>query len=197
MSPVFEIRNQITEPVPDWDAGERIVNVLVVTYPRYYRVDFEDAESVDRLAIRDVSFEFRDEESITRHGEQTASYDASAFAAIGDPYGRPIITLEDEQSYQLAQDRRLHVFDRFRRGAQTIQVPVIRSLHVHVPERIQHYSAPLRAGDWVRIDLTWFPDYATQRRGMQTTGQIVAINDVDCAWRVLLVEEVLPTEGAS
>lgn len=55
----------------------------------------------------------------------------------------------------------------------------------------------LRAGDWVTVDLSWMPDYVTKRRGMQVCGQVIAINDVDCAWRVLLIEEVLPLPGES
>jgi hypothetical protein len=30
------------------------------------------------------------------------------------------------------------------------------------------------------------------RRGLVTMGQILAIHDVDCEWRVLLVEQVVP-----
>lgn len=194
---VFEVRNEITEPVPDWDAGETIVNVLRIAYLRYWARAPVVAGSVDGIQGRPVVYEFVDPVSRDRHGERLVDMDASAFSAPADSLERPILGQQNEGGHGLAQDRRLHVFDRFRRGAQTIQVPVMRSLHIHVPERIQHYSAVLRAGDWVRMDLSWFPDYATRRRRMQSTGQIVAINDVDCAWRVLLIEEVLPTEGAS
>jgi hypothetical protein len=44
----------------------------------------------------------------------------------------------------------------------------------------------------VRIDLSWFPDHDTGRRGMLCGGQVLAIHDVDCAWRILLIERVVP-----
>jgi hypothetical protein len=183
-----DINNAITEPVPDWNAGERIVNILDFTYPRLYPVEVAEAESCDLLAVREVYHEYResDEASITRHSEQRVSYEGDAFAAIGDTEGRPVTALEDEVGYQLSLLRKLYIFDRYVDGAQIIQVPVMRD-----------YTATLRAGDWVTVDLSWFPDYLTQRRGFVTGGQILAIHDVDCAWRILLIEEAFPLEEES
>jgi hypothetical protein len=197
---LIQITNAVTEPMPDWDAGERIVNVLEYIYPRYYvagidevskrvadhrhavRRDARPADSVDPLLRRDITQEYRDEASITRHALQKVSYDGDCFSAIGDTYGNPIVGgTADEQGSQLAGLRRLYVFDRYRNGAPTIQVPVTRA---HV--------ALLRAGDWTVVDLTWFPDYVTERRGLLTGTQVLAIYDVDCAWRILLLEEAFP-----
>ena len=66
-------------------------------------------------------------------------------------------------------------------GAQGVFIPVRRS-----------FTSFLRAGDWVVIDLSWIPDYLTKRREGVFGGQILSIRDVDCAWRVLLIEEALP-----
>ena len=187
-SDLTDINNGITEPVPDWNAGERIVNVLDFTYPRLYRVEVGETEAIDRLAIREVKHEYReaDEASIIRHSEQKVSYEGDAFAALGDVVGKPVMSLEDETGYQLSLLRKLHIFDRYKDGAQIIQVPVMRSA-----------TATLRAGDWVTVDLTWFPDYLTRRRRLITGAQILAIHDVDCAWRILLLEEAFPLEEES
>jgi hypothetical protein len=50
----------------------------------------------------------------------------------------------------------------------------------------------MRPGDWVNLGLSWIPDYILRVRGGAFGGQILAIRDVDCAWRILLIEEALP-----
>jgi hypothetical protein len=180
------ITNAITEPQPDWDGGETICNVLTVNYPRWYRVDIEDADSVDRLERRDVTQEWRDEASITRHGIESVTYQADAFAAVGDSSGEPVLSIADETGTTLTNLRRLYVFNRYRNGAASLQVPVRRD-----------YCYALRAGDWVVVDLSWFPDYVTARRGLLTGAQILAIYDVDCEWRILLLEEAHPVVEVS
>jgi hypothetical protein len=180
------IDNAITEPVPNWNAGETIVNVLRFTYPRYYRLDPADADSIDRLTSREVEHEYRDPQSIVDHDIQLAEYNGSAFAAVGDETGQPVLTAQDEIGWGHAQARKLYIFDRYKNGAQLIEVPVMRSA-----------TATLRAGDWVVADLSWFPDYLTRRRGLVTGGQILAVRDLDCAWRVLLIEEAFPLAEGS
>jgi len=95
-------------------------------------------------------------------------------------------TVEGELAWQIAQDRQAHLQNRYSLGAPTVGVNVMRSA---VPK--------LRAGSWVVLDLSWFPDYVTQRRGLVALGQVVALGDLDCAWRHLLVEQVTPIEPES
>ncbi|HUT57652.1 MAG TPA: hypothetical protein VNA25_07350, partial [Phycisphaerae bacterium] len=137
--------------------------------------------SVDPLLRKDVTIEYRDEASVTRHAIQAVTYEGDVFSAIGDAYGKPIVSMEAEQGYSLSQLRRLYVFDRYRNGAPTIQVPVMRT-----------HCALIRAGDWSVVDLSWFPDTVTRRRGLLTGAQVLAVYDVDCAWRILLLEEAFP-----
>lgn len=181
-----QLTDPITEPAPEWDAGERIVNNLRYTYPRWYRLDAGQSTAVDRLTERTVETIYRDEASITRHSLQGKDFPGEVFAAIGDTNGKPVLTTEDERGAVLAEYRRLYVFDRYRNGAVTIQVPVRRD-----------YTATLRAGDFVIVDHSWFPDYVTRERGLLTMCQILAIRDVDCEWRVVLAEEVLPITAES
>ena len=179
------IDNAHTEPAPDWGAGERIVNVVRFTYPRYYRVDPADSSSVDLLEIRDVEHEYRNEASIDLHTEKVAEFDGAAFAAIGDPYGQPIMGLAEERGFRHARNRHLYVLHRYQDGAPIIEVAVMRV-----------YCSQIRAGDWVRVSLSWFPEYDTGERGMLCGAQVLAVYDVDCAWRILLIERVAPLEGS-
>lgn len=85
--------------------------------------------------------------------------------------------IEDEVGWQLAQLAGTHLLNRFSLGAPTMSVPVHRAA---IPDT--------RVGDWVILDLSWFPDYVTQRRGLITLAQIVAIADLNCGWRNITAE---------
>ena len=227
------ITDAVTEPTPDWDAGQRVINVIRFNYPRDYIVGNPDPDPPTDQVVRqnligqrDVVLEFRDEASITRHGEQPIEISGEAFRAIGlvadaaaeetaDPGAfqfsgttklskfilgvagqpttqQPIVRsavlvlpvsgdVADEVGYQLFLLRQIHVLNRYTLGAPGISIPVMRAF---IPDH--------RCGDWVVLDLSWLPDYITQRRGLQTLAQIVALGDLDCAWRRLLVEQVIP-----
>jgi hypothetical protein len=173
------VSNPITEPTDDWNAGQRVVNKLSFTYPRFF-VPTDPSVEVggDGIAVRMITHEFVDPASIAKEGEFSVSYDGSLFGALGDGIGEAAGV---EHGAILANARRLYVFDRYRNGAQAIRVPVHRRT-----------TASLRAGSWVPVDLSWFPDYTTRRRGMVTGGQIIAIADLDCSSRELLIEEAFP-----
>jgi hypothetical protein len=132
-----------------------------------------------------VSHEYRDEASVDRHTEQVAEFDGAAFAAIGDGYGNPVTSLASELGYGHAANRDLYIMHRYRNGTPIIEVPVMRT-----------YCSQIRAGDWVRVLLSWFPEYDTGQRGMTCGAQVLAVYDVDCAWRILLIERVAPLEGS-
>jgi len=202
------VDNAHTEAAPKWDAGQRYVNILRFTYFRDFDHGAPDApiggsaeERQSDIGTRKVLVEFRDEVSITRHREKVLDIDGSAFRALGatELYSQvvgtqltkwdgpsagealPIPGQVGETAYQLALLRRDHVLNRYSLGAPTMEVLVMR----------QHYPL-LRAGDWVVLNLSWFPDYVTTRRGLLTLAQVVALGDLDCAWRRILVEQVVP-----
>lgn len=177
------VNDAITEPAPNWNGGERLVNVLRFTYPRDYEPNnAANAETGDGLAQREIVIEWEDPVSVDRNGRQVLEIDGTAFAAIGNGDADPIggdQTLET--AFQLSAERQLHVQNRYTLGAPTITVAVMRE------------AIPLlRAGDWVVLDLTWLPDYVTARRGLVALGQVVALGDLDCAWRQLTLEVVVP-----
>lgn len=177
------ITNAITEPSSDWNAGERIINVISFTYPRDYRPgNPENAETGDGLAAREITVEWVDAVSVDRNGREVLEIKGDAFRAIGDSSGEPISgDLQAELAWQLSELRQIHVQNRYSLGAPAISVAVMREA---IPQ--------LRAGSWVVLDLSWLPDYATARRGLISLAQIVAISDLDCAWRRILVEVVVP-----
>ena len=181
---MLTISNEEAVPTDDWNAGSRIINVLTFNYPRFYVPDVGTSPSLDNVLARSVTYEFRDPLSISRHDEQAVTYEGDLFGAVGNGEAGQVAAVELGAS--LAQLRRLYVFERYRNGAPAIRLPVHRA---HV--------AALRAGGWVFIDLSWFPDYATRRRHMVTRGQVLAIADLDCTSRELLIEEAFPVEPGS
>jgi hypothetical protein len=229
------INNEVTEPSSNWDAGQRIINILRFTYPRDF--SFADADvsaypdppqsspadpAEERQKVvksQSILLEYRDEVSIARHGEQALELDGHAFAAIGKlpliaaeatlppqlnirprggrlrpspvtsapvvrsgAYVQPVTDdIADEQGYQLAQLRQLHLHNRYSLGAPAFSANVMRT------------ALPLlRAGSWVIVGLSWLPDYITQRRGLVALGQVLSLGDLDCAWRNVLIELVVP-----
>jgi hypothetical protein len=175
-----QLTDAITEPSTGWDAGKRIVNRVSFTYQRLYDPT-GDAEALDGIAVREVTQEYRDVTSELRHGEQKVEYEGDVFCAIGDADGAATGT---ELAATLAEDRWSHVGDRYADGAQAVSVAVMRE-----------YTYHLRAGDFVLVNHSWFPDSVTRRRGLIMGGQIVSIGDLDCAWRRVVVEEVLNVSG--
>lgn len=245
--------NATTEPAPDWDAGQHIVNVVRFTYNR--EAVFADTDTAaypdpvtgtpdptkerqKLVQVQPVMLEFRNEASVNRLGEQILELDGSAFTAIGvvgsggvapnpfvvhrfhtlhgnfvvvtgggrmqiyrgnampitsTPVVRPAVNIDpisgeftDEVGYQLGHARQFYLLPRYSSAAPTVSVNVMRSA---IPT--------LRAGDWVILDLSWFPDFVTARRGLLALGQILSMGDLDCSWRHLLVEIVVPPEPVS
>jgi hypothetical protein len=175
------VDDAIAEPSADWDAGRRIINSVTVTYLRDYPVtDPEDAEHGDLLSEREIVVSFEDPGSIALHGRQPLDIDAGAFRARGAiDTGDAFLALADEVAHQLAVDRQLHVGARYSLGAPAFVLAVMRE-----------ESAELRAGSFVVAQISWLPDYVTGRRGLQALCQVMSIDDLDCAWRQLLLEQV-------
>lgn len=179
------IHDGIAEPTPDWDSGTRIVNVVRFVYQRDYRPsNSAQAETGDGLADREIVIEWEEPLSISRHGRQVLEIKGDAFRAIGLADSAPVggdPTVE--QGAVLALLRSLYLRPRYAFGAPTISLPVMRS-----------HTYGLRAGSWVAVDLSWLPDYVTRRRGLVGLAQVVALGDLDCAWRNAMLEMVLPPD---
>lgn len=167
-------------PAANWNQGQRTVSEITYTYPRWYvPIDpFIEVTEYDGLAKRDITVTFQDPESELRYGKQAETYDASAFAAIGDEDGLNIAGVS-EQASLLAQAANFDVLERFRSGVQSIAVQVRRE-----------YIVSARVGAWLPWDLSWFPDRVSGLRG-STTGaaMIVSLRDDDCVLRTIVIEE--------
>lgn len=175
------LTDENVEPVPSWNAGETIINLIQFDYRRWYDPGLGEgnvADSIDHLQARDVAIKYQSLTSITKK-EEKAAFEGDAFAALGSLEGE---SLEEETAAALALARKLYVFDRYNNGAQTVEIPVRRSAVI----------SPIIPGQWVVVGLSWLPDYVTMRRGTLWGGQIVAIHDIDCAWRIFLIEEAVP-----
>jgi hypothetical protein len=179
----LRVTNAITEPSSEWTAGERVINTIRFTYPRLY-VPTKRPDSFDGIAVRKVTQDFQDAASIRRHRRKfPVEFNGELFAAFGDARGNAI---GPELGATLAENRWLYIGDRYAYAAQAISVRVMRS-----------ECATELPGNWVVPDLSWFPDYATRRRGMLMGGQIMAIDDEDCAWRRMLIEEAFSIPSGS
>jgi hypothetical protein len=220
---LYVLDNANAEPSPDWNAGETIYNVIRFKYPRFYSEGPPDPPpqftAVPRQNVVgkvDLNFEFRDEGSIERHGEQILEFDGSMFGAIGkEP--------DDEENVQPFTG--FFKFTQRAFAAQAVtQTPVVVS-GVHVTPvsgditdevgyqlaqdrgnyllaryslgaptmrfNVRRETVPdLRAGDWVLLNLTHLPDYVTERRGLEGLGQVVGLAHLDCAWDRVTVEQV-------
>jgi len=188
--------DSVVEPSPDWRAGGRVVNAISFHYLRDYHPAADDPEAqrelglmlkflsqrvaADPLAQREVILEYEDPVSIARFGRQGLEIEGAAFRALGDEIGNAIGDgLEAETAYGLAVDRDRWLRTRYAYGAQTLPLAVLRSA---VPT--------LRAGDWVLLEVSWIPDYLTGRRGGTKLAQVVALGELDCTWRQVLLEVV-------
>ena len=168
-----------TEPSPDWNAGERIVTAVQLTYNRYYIDPHAEATiEPDGLSVRPVSVEYLDPDAEAVEDAQPVVFDGAVFSAIGDANGLALAG-DVESGALLAQAARYEVLGRYRAGAQAMRVRVRR---VDVPT--------LRVGDWCPAQLSWLPNTGTGLRGMDLPAvQVLSIDDSECAWRALLLEE--------
>ncbi|HEX6053455.1 MAG TPA: fibronectin type III domain-containing protein, partial [Gemmatimonadaceae bacterium] len=183
MAGLPEITATIAEPRPSWGAGARVINVLRFTYWRDYVPSGSEETTGDGLAAREIKLEYRNEDSITRHGEQVLEIDGRAFRAIGQPDSEPLDDdITAETGHVVAELRDQHVRNRYLNGAPAFGMAVMRS-----------GTPAVRAGSFVSVTLPWLPSLITGRRGLATVlAQVMALGELDCAWREVLLELVPP-----
>lgn len=179
-----EITGTISQPSPEWNAGERIVSGIEFTSHRYFLpTDPVVERGTDGVATRGVTKRIIDTESQDRHGEHMESFDATAFAFVGDSDGEAV-TLGGETVDDLLAAAEISVLDRYKLGAPAVQLMVRRD-----------QIAAFREGDFVSADLPWLPGDAATRGLAWAMAQILMIGEDDCAWRTLLIERC-PDEGS-
>ncbi len=170
-----DLTDVLTEPEPSWAEGDRIINLLTFKYPRYYG---GGSPAMDGFHVHNVVLTDKNDASIARFGVQEHTIETVAFGAIGT--AGTASPIGEEVGADLAVARAADLFARYRYPVPVVTLTVRRSATV-----------ALRVGDWVRLSQSWLPSYVTRRRGLANEyGQIIEINDLDCAWRRLTVELV-------
>lgn len=183
-----DITNDITAPVPGHSPGDNVINLLSLEYPRAYI----DAVGVggDSLSVRQITATLPgDAYSIDRFGELPIEMESAALVAIGGPRGAKALA---QFGFTVTEDGESQAFERYQNlllrrqlGTELVVVPCMRAFTSH-----------LRAGDWVRCKLTWIPNQDTGRRTVDHLAQILAIADLDCAWREITMELVRTWDSA-
>lgn len=171
------IQGSVVEPAPDWNSGERVVTRVQLDYPRYFVPVYVEVETErDGLAIQPISEIFVDADAESTEGQQPQVFDGSVFGAVGDGSGG---SMGEEAGNTLAQAARYEVLGRYRAGAQAFYVRVLRSAVPFV-----------RVGDWCPAQISWLPNTATKRRGLDLEAvQVLSIDDSEYAWRYMLLEQ--------
>jgi hypothetical protein len=198
---LVDINNDISVAVPGWSGGDKKINLIKYLYPRYFQnpVDANGfpVGNVDGLVEQEVEvwyvaangnlstavsgpqFLASVSDSIDQFGERVQSFSTRLFGAaqaIGIPFD-----YTQEQGYQLAAEIADSLLPRYSFGAPLAVVPVRRSA-----------TSLLRPGNWTKVNLSWMPEYRTQRRGLSRYAQILGIRDLNCAWRELTLEMDAP-----
>ncbi|HEX7240640.1 MAG TPA: hypothetical protein VF263_10255, partial [Longimicrobiaceae bacterium] len=186
--PLVQLDDSNTAPDAGWEhsAGDA-VNRVIVNYQRDYVVTEDEdpeGESVkgDGITSVEVTIERRHAESIAMLGEKEMQVETLLFRAVGGVDGEPLTgDVADEIGHHLAMERATQALDRFLYGAQRISARCRRSATVG-----------LRVGDWVLVALSWLPEYGTGRRGSNRLAQVVAVKDLNPAWRELTLVDAGP-----
>lgn len=168
--------NSIVIPEPSWAHGAKIVNVLDFTFDQVY--PDQSSEAIDGLIVQKITIQRKNWQSIYRNGEQKHSIATTLFVALSQ---NGTDTLEVPYARELAENRRVNLFNRLRYGTPTFQLSAFR---------IATFDA--RTGDFVRVRISWMPNYSTQMRHMDILAQALGIADLDCNLRRFTLESCGP-----
>jgi hypothetical protein len=95
--------------------------------------------------------------------------------------------IQDELGNQLARTISRDILDRYAYGAQEVEIGV-RSI---IPTLLD-----VSVGEWLSVDLPWFPEYATGQRGLRRIMQVLGVRDEDLHRRILRLEDGGPITDA-
>lgn len=132
----------------------------------------EDTRSEwERYFVEDVIVEHVDADSVATFGYKPLKLAPVTVRALGFADGRPREgNVMDETGARIAERLSTDLLFRFRTGAPGLEGdfsandPVVRDLML---------------GDWVRVYVPWFPEYATGERGARRYMQVRSIDDTN------------------
>lgn len=194
VAPVLDNGN--CEPIPGWEHPiTDAVTVVDLTYPRYVRVSSDkdplgERSGGDGISVRDqpVRVEPIDGTILNVVGEQVHEVDAFPFGAIGGADGEPVTgDAADETGFQIAYGMGHALIDRLAYGGQTSFVRARRS---------DADVAGIKVGDWVIDRRTWAPNYQSGKRGRDHLAQVLAVRDLNPAWREMRILDAAPYANA-
>lgn len=167
-----------------WSHGsEDAVNLVRVKYNRDFRLtptrEDKKAPLSDLVRSREVSVEYRVQESIDLLGEQKIEVESMLLTSLGGADGGPIFGDSVDETGALVA-RRLHfgLTDRFVLGGQYFRTQIDRS---------DSDVEGLKGGSWVTASMSWMPDYLSGERGLARLGQVVGRRNLNAAWAELVL----------
>lgn len=169
---LVDLTNAITAPAPSWQHGDRVINDIRFTYRRFY----PDSTAKAGFGVREITEEYRQEDSVDTQGEKPMEIDTVVFGAIGTGAG---VALAPEVGAALAKLRNDVLIPRYAWGTPTATLRCFRSA-----------TYALRPGNFALAHPTWMPHYPTGQRGMSALVQVLEARDLSCAWREFVVEVV-------
>jgi hypothetical protein len=179
-----EITGAIARPSPDWNAGERLITEVRVRSHRYFLPsDDVVARGTDGIATRTIERRAIGLVNYERHDEHVETFDATAFAFVGDAAGEAVV-VGGETVDDLFTAIEASVLARYGAGAPAIELLVIRDA-----------VSTLREGDFVPVSLTWMPGDGPARGLEWPAAQVLMIGEEDCAWRRVLLERSEPSQS--
>lgn len=180
------------QAVPGWEHPiTGAVTVVEYEYPRFHRLDevsdpLGERSAGDGLAAvtQPVRVEPIDSTLLDVMGEHVHEVDGWPFGAIGGTDGSPVTgDVSDENGWSQAYRTGHALIDRLMYGGQSSFVRAMRS---------DTDVAALTVGDWVLDQRSWAPNYAEGERGRNHLAQVVAIKDLNPAWREIRLLDAAP-----
>lgn len=184
------VNNAVVKPDTGWRAGETIINVIDATYRRLF-AEPTNAEGVptgagDAIEVQEVTLKWiwadgapvvvttteplaRISQSIDKHGVRAIEFDAKLFSI--DEFADIPFTVDQEEPYLMIQEQANLILPRYSWGTPVVNL-----------ETRSTALAGKRAGDWVRLQVSWMPEFQTQRRGLSRRAQIISLNPINCKW---------------
>lgn len=182
------------QPIAGWDHPlSTAVTLVRVEYQRDFRVPAEqdptgEIAAGDGITSRDVEVIHRAPAPVMDIvGEKSLEIDGFMFRALGGTKGEPMSgDVADEAGAQAAREAANATLDRFAYGGQSSFMKVSRQ---------DAALAALKVGDWILDGRSWRPDYAAGTRGGNALAQVVAIRDLNPAWREIRTVDAAPADN--
>lgn len=177
--PLLQLGDNDVHEDAAWTQGKTgAINNVTFTYIREFIRPNEVGENllpIDRLIQKEVTIEDLSVDSYALLGDQPLVYKpVTVRSIVRNTNGAPDGLVDSEEGWQIAQNRIKDVKTRFKYGDQRVACKARRS----VPG-----VQKAKVGDWVQVSISWLPDLATGKLGLNRLMQIVKIGDKDAIWR--------------